>query len=1084
MSSSKNGSNTITKKENSIHTNADGKTTITSNEVSKSVKNEIQLDSDTKVKVSEVDAGQDDAMYLELIKKKDQLAILKDTNHYICMLSVKHMENIFKKMGSNLKDEINLIAFGIYSMEEINEIKKSFILDVPKVVFENVTKNFEVKLPELNKMNQNKNYLNNKIFENVQDKIDFIKAEEERKRKEEEERKRKIEEEKKRQMEMKEKNREKAKMKLKKIREDNIKEILMKKFKQYRNNIQGLKIVETKKTTETEKKVLRLKIKKDPKNKADEEAKKKKEEEEKKRKEEEERKKKLEEEARKKKEEEERKKKLEEEAKKKKEEEERKKKLEEEARKKKLEEERKKKEEEERKKKLEEEARKKKLEEERKKKEEEERKKKLEEEARKKKEEEERKKKLEEEARKKKEEEERKKKLEEEARKKKEEEERKKKLEEEARKKKEDEERKKKEEEEARKKKEEEEERKRLEEEEARKKKEEEERLRREEEERKKREGEERLRQEEEARKKKEEEERLSLEEEARKKKEEEEERKRLEEEARKKREEEERLLKEKEKEEEEKRKLESERSKNQEPPTTNIESLTIEPKEDNTSQRLRSINSKKDNIEEKESEQNEEIIKPKKKKVIKKVKKIIKVPRKKAETIDNRKPFYVSGSTSISAGGIGKYYENVTYTGHIPKPYFPSMSQCKCDKCHKYYNNTNQIKNSNDKTVLFICENCARKLNNENNGIKNLKSYEYYHNFDNGKYDQMNEKEFYEKNRNRYTTEFWRRDKKGIKSKSIEKVNKNKIDEDSEFDNYINGLTTERYGSKDINNLNRKIKRCRNNSSEVNRHNLRYINGNPENDNLINGMNKIDNDNLDNNDEGIQIINNINDNNNGNKINKNDNINIKEMECPQCKNSYALTRDIRFYHCSDCKKIMCGKCSKKHYMEYPDHNCSNTDINGIVTNLSYEFNNDLNNNKYDNFNTLKNKENKKERLNVKKFLNKIPNQEKVNNINNNEIINPNLNDKDYLNQNNINANYLNNYNEYDINKEEENGANFNYNDCFLCGIKQRDNPQDRFYKCRECDRLLCQSCRKKHDLINPQHNLVISYISGEILNL
>ena len=62
--------------------------------------------------------------------------------------------------------------------------------------------------------------------------------------------------------------------------------------------------------------------------------------------------------------------------------------------------------------------------------------------------------------------------------------------------------------------------------------------------------------------------------------------------------------------------------------------------------------------------------------------------------------------------------------------------------------------------------------------------------------------------------------------------------------------------------------------------------------------------------------------------------------------------------------------------MEYPDHNCSNTDINGIVANLSYEFNNDLNNNnKYDNFNTLQNKENKKERLTVKKFLNKIPNQ-------------------------------------------------------------------------------------------------------------
>ena len=80
-------------------------------------------------------------------------------------------------------------------------------------------------------------------------------------------------------------------MKLKKIREDNIKEILLKKFAQYRENIKGLKIVETKKTTETEKKVLRLKIKKDPnKNKAAEEAKKKKEEEERKKKKEKKRK--------------------------------------------------------------------------------------------------------------------------------------------------------------------------------------------------------------------------------------------------------------------------------------------------------------------------------------------------------------------------------------------------------------------------------------------------------------------------------------------------------------------------------------------------------------------------------------------------------------------------------------------------------------------------------------------------------------------------------------------------------------------------------------------------------------------------
>ena len=933
---SKDNSKTITQKEKSIKTNADGTTTITSNEVSKSVKNEIQLDSDTKVKVSEVDAGTDDALYLEVIKKKDQLAILKDTNHYICMLSLKHLENILKKMGSNLKEEINLIAFGIYSMEEINEIKKSFIIDVPKVVFENVTKNLEFDIPEVNRLNENENYLDNKIFENVQEKLDFIKAEEERKRKEEEERKRKIEEEKRKQMEIKEKKREKAKMKLKKIREDNIKEILLKKFAQYRENIKGLKIVETKKTTETEKKVLRLKIKKDPnKNKAAEEAKKKKEEEE--------RKKKEEEEARKKKEEEERKKREEEEARKKKEEEE---------------------------------ERKKKLEEERKKKEEEE--------ARKKKEEEERKR-LEEEARKKKEEEERKR-LEEEARKKKEEED-----------------------------------------------------------------------------------ERKRLEEEARKKKEQEEKEKLLQEKLRKEKEEQQRLLKEKE--EEERRRLELEKSKNQEQPTTNIESSTNEPKEEKNTQKLRNINLKRDNIDEKEkeSEQNEDSQKPKKKKVIKKVKKIIKIPKKKTETIDNRKPFYVSGSTTVYSGGIGRYYENTTYTGHIPKSHISPAILCECDKCHNKFYNTQQIKNSNDKTVLYVCENCANKLKNANNNIKTLKSYDYYHSLDNEKYDPMNEKEFYEKNRNRYIPEVWKNNKKGIKSKSIEKVNKNKIDEDSEFDRYINGLTSDRYGNKD-NNMNRKIKRCRNNSTEVNRQNLRYDNGNHENNNIntINGMNKMGDDNEDNIDERIKIINYSNDKN------------LKEMECPQCKNSYVLTREIRFYHCSDCKKIMCGKCSKKHYLEFPEHHCSNTDINGIVTNLSYEFTNDMNNNKYNTINNLQNKDNKKTKLNVKKYLNKNPNQEKINNnINYNEKVNSEFNDKDYLNQNNINNNYLDNYN--DIIKEEENGAIFNYDDCFLCGIKQRENPQDRFYKCRECDRLLCQSCKKKHDLINPEHNLVISYISGEI---
>jgi hypothetical protein len=250
----KDGVKTTTKKESTINTNPDGKTTITNSSVSKSVKNEIKLDNDTKVSVSELDAGQDDVKYIDVLRKKGQLAILKGTNQYISMLSLKHFELILKKMGTNLQEEINLVAFGIYSIEEINEIKKSIEFDVPKVVFQNVTKYLEVKEPEINKINKNEKNFDNTIFVNIQEKLDFIKAEEERKRKEEEERKRKLEEENRIKMELKEKRREKAKAKLKKIREDNIREILMKKFIQYRNNIQGLKIIETKKKLKMKKK--------------------------------------------------------------------------------------------------------------------------------------------------------------------------------------------------------------------------------------------------------------------------------------------------------------------------------------------------------------------------------------------------------------------------------------------------------------------------------------------------------------------------------------------------------------------------------------------------------------------------------------------------------------------------------------------------------------------------------------------------------------------------------------------------------------------------------------------------------------
>ena len=258
----KNGETLVTKRKSIMEVNPDGSTTITDSIVSSSLKNEIKLDENTKVNVSEVDAELDDKKYIDAMRSKNQLAVLKDSNQMICMIPLSAAENILKKMGGTLEEDFSTFAFGIYSLEEINEIRKSMIIEPTKKP-PNFTKDFNIYMPHIERIKRNNNLLNNNLFKNVQDKLDFIKAEEERKKREEEERKKKLEEAKQLKLLEKEKRKEKACNKLKKIRNDNRLEILAKKFGQYRNNCEQLRLTEQRKKIETEKKVLRLKIKKD-----------------------------------------------------------------------------------------------------------------------------------------------------------------------------------------------------------------------------------------------------------------------------------------------------------------------------------------------------------------------------------------------------------------------------------------------------------------------------------------------------------------------------------------------------------------------------------------------------------------------------------------------------------------------------------------------------------------------------------------------------------------------------------------------------------------------------------------------------
>ena len=258
----KNGETLTTRRKSVMELNPDGSTTIIDSIVSTTVKSEIKLDGNTKVNVSEVDAELDDKKYIEAMRVKNQLAILKDTNQLICMIPLSAAELILKKIGRNLEHDFNIFSFGIYSLEEINEIRKSMIIEQAKEK-KNFTKDLDMVLTPIERLKKKGKKLDGTLFKNVQDRLDFIKAEEERKKREEEEKKRKEEEEKRLQMELKKQRKEKAVKKLKEIRNANRLEILTKKFKQYKNNCEEMKLYEQKRKIETGKKVLRLKIKRD-----------------------------------------------------------------------------------------------------------------------------------------------------------------------------------------------------------------------------------------------------------------------------------------------------------------------------------------------------------------------------------------------------------------------------------------------------------------------------------------------------------------------------------------------------------------------------------------------------------------------------------------------------------------------------------------------------------------------------------------------------------------------------------------------------------------------------------------------------
>ena len=104
-------------------TNDDGSITYISQITEKKVGIGIIPDAQ---KVEEISLGvsAEDTKYVDAIRAKKELGILFD-DKLSTYISVNAFENILKKMDENLDNYFDALSFGIYSYQEIIELKKS-----------------------------------------------------------------------------------------------------------------------------------------------------------------------------------------------------------------------------------------------------------------------------------------------------------------------------------------------------------------------------------------------------------------------------------------------------------------------------------------------------------------------------------------------------------------------------------------------------------------------------------------------------------------------------------------------------------------------------------------------------------------------------------------------------------------------------------------------------------------------------------------------------------------------------------------------------------------------------------------------
>ena len=246
--------------KNSILSNDDGSVTYVT-QTTETKKGTDFISDPQKVEEVSLGVSAEDTKYVDAIRAKKELGILFD-DKLITYITVDTFEKILKFMDESLENYFDALSFGIYSSQEITELKKSIMTIQPKE--ENIQKYLELFLESDNDKINKFAELNDDIFKSVDKELEFIKEEEERLKREEEERLRKLkeaEEEKKRMKILRRK-------KIKTLFEENINshepfEIMKRRFKQYKEGVEESKKRQKIKEMEEQKRLLRLKKQKE-----------------------------------------------------------------------------------------------------------------------------------------------------------------------------------------------------------------------------------------------------------------------------------------------------------------------------------------------------------------------------------------------------------------------------------------------------------------------------------------------------------------------------------------------------------------------------------------------------------------------------------------------------------------------------------------------------------------------------------------------------------------------------------------------------------------------------------------------------